>query len=85
MLRNSMDQAFFGAAMVPFLTLDQDFVNWICEHIDLQCQLDPRKAVQRFKDSGFRNEWLGSAEYNDHVPRGFALAVASATKGSSGQ
>ncbi|QCI10604.1 ATP-binding protein [Pseudomonas putida] len=61
MLRNSKDQAFFGAAMVPFPTLDQDFINWICEHIDLQCQLDPSEVFQLFKDSGFRPELLGAA------------------------
>jgi hypothetical protein len=61
MLRNSKDQAFFGAAMVPFPTLDQDFIDWLCENIDLQCQLDPSEVFQLFKDSGFRPELLGAA------------------------
>lgn len=30
MLRNSKDQAFFGAAMVQFPTLDQGFIDWLC-------------------------------------------------------
>ncbi|MEX5618452.1 ATP-binding protein, partial [Pseudomonas syringae] len=35
MLRNSKDQAFFGASMVPFPTLDQNYIDWLCANIDL--------------------------------------------------
>lgn len=61
MLRNSKDQAFFGASMVQFPTLDQDFINWFCANLDLPCALDPAEVFQLFKESGYRPELLGAA------------------------
>lgn len=61
MLRNSKDQAFFGASMVQFPTLDQDFIDWFCANVDLGAALDPAQVFQLFKESGFRPELLGAA------------------------
>ncbi len=61
MLRNSKDQAFFGASMVQFPTLDKDFIDWLCANIDLPCALDPADVFQLFKESGYRPELLGAA------------------------
>ena len=33
MLRNSRDQAFFGAPLVPFQPLGMDYVEWFCKHV----------------------------------------------------
>jgi len=61
MLRNSKDQAFFGASMVPFPTLDRNYIDWLCEHIDLPSPLDPAEVYELFKESGYRPEMLGAA------------------------
>lgn len=61
MLRNSKDQAFFGASMVQFPTLDQDFIDWFCANVDLGAALDTAQVFQLFKESGFRPELLGAA------------------------
>jgi hypothetical protein len=61
MLRNSKDQAFFGASMVPFPTLDQNYIDWLCANIDLPSPLDPAEVFELFKESGYRPELLGAA------------------------
>ncbi|WP_285353621.1 ATP-binding protein [Pseudomonas sp. ME-P-057] len=61
MLRNSKDQAFFGASMVPFPTLDRNYIDWLCEHIDLPTPLDPAEVYELFRESGYRPEMLGAA------------------------
>lgn len=61
MLRNSKDQAFFGASMVQFPTLDQEFINWLCANLDLPATLDPKEVFQIFKETGYRPELLGAA------------------------
>jgi hypothetical protein len=61
MLRNSKDQAFFGASMVPFPTLDRNYIDWLCDHIDLPTPLDPAEVYELFKESGYRPEMLGAA------------------------
>jgi hypothetical protein len=61
MLRNSKDQAFFGASMVPFPTLDRNYIDWLCDHIDLPSPLDPAEVYELFKESGYRPELLGAA------------------------
>lgn len=71
MLRNSRDQAFFGASMVPFPTLGQDFINWFCANIDLACALDPAEVFQLFTESGYRPELLGAAA--DEIRFDFAI------------
>ncbi|CAN1606365.1 ATP-binding protein [Pseudomonas sp. B21-028] len=71
MLRNSKDQAFFGASMVPFPTLDQDFINWFCANVDLPHPLDPCNVFELFKEGGYRPELLGAAA--DEIRFDFAL------------
>ncbi|SDB22376.1 hypothetical protein SAMN03159382_01956 [Pseudomonas sp. NFACC23-1] len=75
MLRNSKDQAFFGASMVQFPTLDQDFINWFCANIDLAYPLDPSNVFELFKESGYRPELLGAAA--DEIRFDFALDPAA--------
>lgn len=61
MLRNSKDQAFFGAMMVPFPSLDKSYTDWFCQHVGLPSALDPDAVFELFKESGFRPELLGTA------------------------
>lgn len=61
MLRNSKDQAFFGAPLVPFPTLGKDYVDWFCANVDLPFQLEPNEVFELFKECGYRPELLGSA------------------------
>lgn len=75
MLRNSKDQAFFGASMVQFPTLDQDFINWFCANVDLPCPLDPSNVFELFKESGYRPELLGAAA--DEIRFDFVLDPAT--------
>jgi hypothetical protein len=72
MLRNSKDQAFFGASMVPFPMLDQKYIDWLCDNIDLPFPLDAAEVFQLFKESGYRPELLGAAA--DAIRFDFALA-----------
>jgi len=71
MLRNSKDQAFFGASMVQFPTLDKDFIEWFCANLDLQHPLDPSQVFTLFQESGYRPELLGAAA--DEIRFDFAL------------
>lgn len=75
MLRNSKDQAFFGASMVQFPTLDQDFIDWFCANVDLEHVLDPTEVFQLFKESGYRPELLGAAA--DEIRFDFTLDPAT--------
>lgn len=75
LLRNSKDQAFFGASMVQFPTLDQDFINWFCANIDLAYPLDPSNVFELFKESDYRPELLGAAA--DEIRFDFALDPAT--------
>ncbi|MES2074208.1 MAG: ATP-binding protein [Pseudomonadota bacterium] len=61
MLRNSKDQAFFGAPMVNFPLLGQDFVDWFCQGIALPFPLDPAQVWPLFVAVGCRPELLGAA------------------------
>lgn len=61
MLRNSKDQAFFGAPMVSFPTLGPDFIGWFCNEVDLPFDLDPEQLWPLFVEAGHRPELLGSA------------------------
>lgn len=61
MLRNSRDQAFFGAPMVNFPTLGPDFIDWFCQYVDLPFKLDPAQVWSLFVEAGHRPELLGSA------------------------
>lgn len=61
MLRNSKDQAFYGAPMVNFPTLGKDFVAWFCQKVDLPFPLSPDTVWPLFAEAGYRPELLGSA------------------------
>lgn len=61
MLRNSKDQAFFGAPLVAFPALDADFVRWFCDGVDLPARLDPQAVVALFAKASNRPEMLGAA------------------------
>lgn len=61
MLRNSRDQAFFGAPLVPFQPLGMDYVEWFCKHVDLPAKLDPKLVFELFRRASFRPEMLGAA------------------------
>jgi hypothetical protein len=61
MLRNSKDQAFYGAPMVNFPTLGQDFIEWFCKKADLPFSLSPATIWPLFAEAGYRPELLGSA------------------------
>lgn len=61
MLRNSKDQAFFGAPLVNFPMLGRDYVAWFCREVDLPFPLDPAQVWPLFVQAGYRPELLGSA------------------------
>jgi len=61
MLRNSKDQAFFGAPMVNFPLLAKDYVEWFCDETDMSFDLDPEQVWPLFIEAGHRPELLGSA------------------------
>ena len=61
MLRNSQDQAFFGAPLVAFPPLGQDFVRWFCAGTGLSAALDPDTVGALFERAAFRPEILGAA------------------------
>jgi hypothetical protein len=61
MLRNSSDEAFFGASMVQLPMLDKDFVDWYCNGLDLPHDLAPSDVFQLFQESGYRPEILSAA------------------------
>jgi hypothetical protein len=71
MLRNSKDQAFFGAPLVPFPPLGKDFVAWFCEGVGLSAQLEVDMVYRLFEQAAFRPELLAAAA--DHVRFDFAL------------
>jgi hypothetical protein len=61
MLRNSKDQAFYGAPMVNFPMLGKDFIEWFCHKAALSFSLSPEKVWPLFAEAGYRPELLGSA------------------------
>ena len=61
MLRNSKDQAFFGAPLVEFPPLGTDFIQWFCERTELGARLDPGAVWTLFQRALFRPEMLGAA------------------------
>ena len=61
MLRNSKDQAFFGAPLVNFPMLGKDYVEWFCKEVDLPFQLDPKQVWPLFVEAGHRPEVIGAA------------------------
>ena len=84
MLRNSKDQAFFGAPLVAFPALDADFIDWFCKGVGLAGPLDPEDVMTLFKRASFRPEILGTAADNlrfdfnlrgEETGKAFAAAV----------
>jgi hypothetical protein len=61
MLRNNKDQAFFGAPMMSFPLLDQAFVAWFCQKVNLAAPLDPTVVWDLFVEAGYRPEIIGAA------------------------
>lgn len=61
MLTASKDQAFFGAPLVEFPFLDEKFVVWFCDHVDLGEKLDPSQVMPLFVEAGYRPEILAGA------------------------
>jgi len=61
MLRNSKDQAFFGAPLVRFPSLGKEYVEWFCAHADLGASIDPDVVFELFSNASFRPEILGAA------------------------
>lgn len=85
MLRNSREQAFYGAPLVKFPPLGKDFVQWFCEGVKLPAPLESDMVWRLFEKSGHRPEILGAAADDirfdfevaaDQVPERFAIAVA---------
>jgi hypothetical protein len=72
MLKNSKDQAFFGAPLINFPPLGEAYVKWFCDHTDdLPARLDPALVAPLFLRSGNRPEILGAAA--DELRFDFAL------------
>ncbi|MES2820493.1 MAG: ATP-binding protein [Pseudomonadota bacterium] len=61
MLRNAKDQAFFGAPLVSFPTLQKDYIDWFCQHADLAFALDPDEVMELFRQASYRPEVIGAA------------------------
>ncbi len=60
-LRNSKDQAFFGAPLSSFPPLGEDYVRWFVELRGLTDVLDVREATRMFERAGHRPEFLSAA------------------------
>ena len=61
MLRNSKDQAFFGAPLVAFPPLGADYIQWFCKGVGLAGPLNPDAVMKLFEGAGHRPEILGAA------------------------
>lgn len=61
MLRNSKEQAFFGAPLVKFPSLGAPYVSWFVENAGLGAPLNPDKVLELFAQASFRPEILGAA------------------------
>ena len=61
MLRNSKDQAFFGAPLISFPSLGKDYIEWFIAHLSFKQELDVGQVYQWFADAAYRPEILGGA------------------------
>jgi hypothetical protein len=86
MLRNSKDQAFFGAYIFQFPHLDRHYVDWFCKNLEFGEHLDPDEVMTLFEKASFRPEILGSAAKrlqfdlelkNEDVAERFSAEVAA--------
>lgn len=94
MLRNSREQAFFGAPLVNFPPLGEDYVRWFCERAQLAAPLNPTEVYELFKRASHRPEVLGAAADTlrfafgapaQNVPERFAAAVAEQIAASNNE
>ena len=61
MLRASKDQAFFGAPLVAFPPLGEDYVRWFVEQQTFADALDVADVTRWFERAGHRPEFLNAA------------------------
>lgn len=61
MLRNSKDQAFFGAPLVNFPPLGPDYIAWFIGQLPFGPELDAAQVHQWFTEAAHRPEILGGA------------------------
>jgi len=61
MLRNSKEQAFFGAPLVKFPVLGKDYIQWFCEQVNIPAALNADVVYELFTRASFRPEMLGTA------------------------
>lgn len=94
MLRNSRDQAFYGAPLVNFPPLGPDYVAWFCQRVSLAAALDPAMVQALFVRAAYRPELLGAAadtlrfEFGlppQDVPARFEAAVQEQIDASNGE
>lgn len=94
MLRNSKEQAFFGAPLVKFPALGKDFVQWFCEQAHLPAALGADVVYELFIRASYRPEMLGAAAdvlrfdfelAPDDAPARFALAVEEQIEASNAE
>ena len=72
MLRSSREQAFFGAPLISFPPLGQDYVEWFCRGAGLPAPLDVEETFALFREAAYRPEILGAAA--DELRFDFGLA-----------
>ncbi len=94
MLRNSKDQAFFGAPLVKFPSLGKDYVQWFCEKVNLPAALNADVVYELFVRASFRPEVLGAAAdalrfdfelAPEDAPTRFTLAVQEQIEASNAE
>ena len=92
MLRNSKDQAFFGAPLAKFPSLGKDYVQWFCEQLKLPVALSVDVVYALFVRATFRPEMLGAAAdalrfdfelAPEDMPARFSLAVEEQIEASN--
>jgi hypothetical protein len=94
MLRNSKEQAFFGAPLVKFPTLGKDYVQWFCQQVDLPAALGVDAVYALFARASYRPEMLGAAAdalrfdfelADEAAPARFAQAVEEQIEASNAE
>jgi len=94
MLRNSKEQAFFGAPLVKFPALGKDYIQWFCQQVRLPADLNAEAVYALFVRAAFRPETLGAAAdalrfdfelQPADVPERFSRAVESQIEASNAE
>jgi hypothetical protein len=75
MLRSGREQAFYGAPLIDFPALGEDFIEWFCRQIELPVPLDPAITFELFQRAGCRPEVLSAAA--DALRFDFALSATN--------